>query len=82
MLRGFQRISLKAGQVQNVRFTLKPEHLQLLNRNNEWVVEPGRFTVMVGASSEDIRQQGWFEIIDGNAPRETGAGATDRTDPR
>jgi beta-glucosidase len=29
---------------------------------HEWVAEPGRFTVLVGASSRDIRARGEFEL--------------------
>ncbi len=71
-LRGFARIALVPGETKTVRFTLKPEHLQLYDRTNHWTVEPGRFTVMVGASSEDIRLRGNFTITrpDGTAPEE------------
>jgi beta-glucosidase len=69
-LRGFERIHLSPGETRTVRFTLTPEHLALLDRNGQWTVEPGRFTVMIGASSEDIRLEGAFHISDGNATRE------------
>lgn len=71
-LRGFARVPLKAGETQAVRFTLLPEHLALYDRQNEWTVEPGRFTVMIGASSEDIRLRGSFTVTrpDGTAPEE------------
>lgn len=71
-LRGFARIALVPGETKTVRFTLKPEHLQLYDRTNHWTVEPGRFTVMVGASSEDIRLRRNFTITrpDGTAPEE------------
>jgi beta-glucosidase len=62
-LRGFERISLVPGETKTVRFTLTPEELQMLDRNMNWIVEPGWFTVMVGSSSTDIRQQGRFEIL-------------------
>ena len=62
-LRGFERITLAPGETKNVHFTLSPEELQMLDRNMEWVVEPGWFKVMVGSSSVDIRQQGRFEIL-------------------
>jgi beta-glucosidase len=62
-LRGFERISLAPGETKTVRFTLTPEELQMLDRNMDWIVEPGWFTVMVGGSSTDIRQQGRFEIV-------------------
>jgi beta-glucosidase len=28
----------------------------------KWVVEPGTFSIMIGASSEDIRLKGSFEV--------------------
>lgn len=71
-LRGFARVSLAPGETKPVTFTLSRRHLQLLNARYEWVVEPGRFTVMIGASSEDIRLRGHFTITapDGTAPEE------------
>ena len=55
-LAGFERIHLQPGESRQVTFTLDRKHLQLLNGQNQWVVEPGEFVVMAGASSEDIRQ--------------------------
>jgi beta-glucosidase len=64
VLRGFERINLNPGQTKEVGFTLQPsEHLTLLDRDMNRVVEPGQFQVMVGSSSEDIRSRGQFEII-------------------
>lgn len=63
-LRGFERIHLKPGESRTVRFVLKPQDLALWNRQMQHVVEPGRFRVMVGSGSEDIRQQGEFEIVE------------------
>jgi beta-glucosidase len=63
VLRGFRRVHLRPGETQKVTFTLGPQDLALLNRNNKWVVEPGRFDVMLGSSSEDIRLRGHFEIV-------------------
>jgi beta-glucosidase len=65
VLRGFERVPLKAGETRTVSFKLAPERdLKMLNRNNEWVVEPGRFEVMVGTSSAEtgIRQKGDFTL--------------------
>ncbi len=55
LLKGFKRIHIKAGESQTVAFDLGPEDLRLLDREWKWVVEPGEFKIMVGASSEDIR---------------------------
>lgn len=62
-LRGFERIHLKPGQTQELVFRIIPRDLQLLNLKNEWVVEPGDFKVMIGASSEDIRLEKNFSVI-------------------
>jgi beta-glucosidase len=62
VLRGFERVSLKPGEKTRVRFTLTPDDLKLLDRDMKWTVEPGTFQVLIGASSEDIRLRGSFEI--------------------
>jgi beta-glucosidase len=62
VLRGFERVSLKPGEKARLRFTLTPDDLKLLDRDMKWTVEPGTFQVLVGASSEDIRLRGAFEI--------------------
>ncbi len=62
-LRGFQRITLQPGETRPVRFTLVPEDLELLDKDMHWVVEPGEFEVLIGSSSEDIRLEGVFEMI-------------------
>lgn len=61
-LRGFEKINLEPGEVKSVSFTLKPEDLALLNRDMKWVVEHGKFNVMVGSSSSDIRLEGSFNV--------------------
>jgi beta-glucosidase len=62
VLRGFERIHLLPGEEKTVHFKLTPQELGLWNRQNEFVVEPGSFSVMIGASSEDIRLRGSFEV--------------------
>ena len=62
VLRGFERISMKAGEEQTVHFRLRPQDLGLWDKNMNFRVEPGSFKVMLGASSTDIRLHGQFEI--------------------
>ena len=62
-LKGFERVRLEPGETRTVRFTLGPEHLRLLDRRMEWVVEPGVFEVMVGGSSDAIAVRGRLEVV-------------------
>ena len=57
-LAGFQRIHLEPGEEREVRFTLGPEQLGMLDRDLYRVVEPGTFRILLGASSADIRLRG------------------------
>jgi beta-glucosidase len=62
VLRGFERVSLQAGEEKTVQFTLTPQHLGLWDKTMNFVVEPGTFKVMIGASSKDIKLEGTFAI--------------------
>ena len=62
VLRGFERITLKPSEEQTVHFKLRPQDLGLWDKHMKFSVEPGTFRVMVGASSQDIRLEGSFEI--------------------
>lgn len=61
-LRGFSRVTLEPGQTKTVTFTLAKPQLAMWNREMKFVVEPGVFKVMVGASAKDIRQEGGFWV--------------------
>jgi beta-glucosidase len=61
-LRGFERVPLMPGEMKTVKFTLHPDDLALLDKNMNWTVEPGKFEVRIGSSSEDIKLKAEFEI--------------------
>lgn len=63
-LAGFQRIHLEPGEAQELSFTIDRKHLELLDADMKWVVEPGDFVLMAGASSEDIRLNGTLTVED------------------
>ncbi len=50
-LKGYQRVSLQPGESKEVRFMIKPEMLAFYDFNMNYVVEPGKFSLMVGNSS-------------------------------
>ncbi|MFM8517558.1 MAG: beta-glucosidase [Nevskiaceae bacterium] len=61
-LRGFTKTALlRAGESTLVRLVLEARDLAHFDESSlAWRVEPGRYTVHVGASAEDIRQQRSF----------------------
>lgn len=63
-LRGFRRVTLQPGAVEDVRFTLEPDDFALLDERFQRVIEPGTFSVFVGGSS-DTTNQAVFEISAG-----------------
>ncbi|MBO9318977.1 MAG: glycoside hydrolase family 3 C-terminal domain-containing protein [Chloroflexus sp.] len=62
-LKGFVRISLAPKERKTVTFHLPVNQLAFYNPDLHLVLEPGRFQVMVGSSSTDIRLRGEFEIV-------------------
>lgn len=61
-LKDFARISLNAGETKTVTFTITPDKLAFYNREMKRVVEPGKFTIMVGGNSVDL-MNAEFEVV-------------------
>ncbi|KAI9663740.1 MAG: hypothetical protein M1821_007230 [Bathelium mastoideum] len=61
-LKGFEKVSIPAGQTETVTIPLNVSDVGLWNRQMQYVVEPGQFVVYVGASSLDIRGQASFYV--------------------
>jgi beta-glucosidase len=57
-LKDFQRIHLAAGESREVSFLVGREQLELLDEGMRRTVEPGRYQLVVGASSRDLRLRG------------------------
>lgn len=68
ILRGFERVHIKAGETKTVTFNLGPEDFQMLDRDMKYVIEPGWFDVMIGASSVDIRLEEKLLVKDPQNP--------------
>ena len=63
-LKGFARVMLQPGETKTVSFMLDKAAMSYYDSAvHDWVAEPGRFTVLVGASSRDIRATGEFELV-------------------
>ena len=50
-LKGYQRVALKVGETKTVSFTINAESLAFYDINMTYCVEPGKFTIMTGSSS-------------------------------
>ncbi len=62
VLRGFERITLAPGESRSLEFTLSPQEMGLWDKDMRFTVEPGGFTIRIGASSQDIRLEGHINI--------------------
>ena len=54
-LKGFERITLKAGESRKVTFAITPETLKFYNDDLKYILEPGDFNIMVGPNSRDLK---------------------------
>ncbi|MGA7719771.1 MAG: beta-glucosidase BglX [Ignavibacteriaceae bacterium] len=61
-LKGFQRIFLNPGETKKVYFSITPDLLESHNLDMIKSIEPGKYDVMIGGSSEDV-VSGSFEIV-------------------
>ncbi|WP_216634059.1 glycoside hydrolase family 3 C-terminal domain-containing protein [Hymenobacter taeanensis] len=58
-LKGFEKVFLKPGESKVVTLTLDQNAFQYYDEGKkQWVLEPGKFDVLVGSSSRDIRLTG------------------------
>ena len=64
-LRGFQRITLQPNETRTVRLTVKRANLTYWDAGkHSFVVEPGKVSIMLGASSADVRLEKTIEVED------------------
>lgn len=61
-LKAFRKITLKAGESQEVNFILSENDLKFYNADLQFVVEPGDFKIFTGNSSENVKEAG-FKLI-------------------
>ncbi|MBN1131597.1 MAG: glycoside hydrolase family 3 C-terminal domain-containing protein [Bacteroidales bacterium] len=54
---------LEPGEIETMRFTITERDLASFDETNScWIVEPGDYTLMIGASSRDIRETAVFNV--------------------
>ena len=62
-LKGFKKVSVKAGATVDVSVELDVSKWGLWNRTMDYVVEKGEFIVHVGSSSKDFRGNGTVTVV-------------------
>ncbi len=66
-LKEFAKVSLNPGETKEVELFLDTRAFSYYNTNiNDWFAESGKYEILVGASSQDIRLKAEFEIINPN----------------
>lgn len=62
-LKGFEKVSLLAGEEKEVAFTVDRQALSFYDdRKQAWVAEKGDFEVLIGASASDIKDKVVFRL--------------------
>ncbi|MCB2213829.1 glycoside hydrolase family 3 C-terminal domain-containing protein [bacterium] len=62
-LKGFTKVALEPGEAQEVEITLPRRAFAFYDAGQgDWIVEPGEFEILVGASSQDIRLSGTIRM--------------------
>ena len=65
-LKGFERISIKAGETKTVNFTITSEDYYLWDiTTDKYKVEPGAYVVRVGGSSNNLPLSVMYNLVDG-----------------
>ncbi|MFZ6733283.1 glycoside hydrolase family 3 N-terminal domain-containing protein [Undibacterium sp. Ji42W] len=63
-LKGFHKIKLVAGEQKRVSFTIDQAMLSFYDSKLTWIAEPGKFIIMLGSASDDIRLSGELQLLD------------------
>ena len=56
-LRAFEKVELKPGQVQTVSFELPAADLAYVDLNDQWVLEPGEFRLMIADQHVEVKAE-------------------------
>jgi beta-glucosidase len=63
-LKGFEKVTLRKGETQTIRFRISKEDLAFYTRRNQWEAEYGQFRVFVGTDS-NAALSAEFELVEG-----------------
>jgi len=64
-LKAFKKVMIKPGETVSVALSIPVKDLAYYDvKTSAWKVEPGKYTLLAGASSKDIKETGSITIID------------------
>jgi beta-glucosidase len=62
MLKGFARVHIASGETITQTFRLSAEDLAVFGSHQQWQVEPGKYRLAIGGSSDSLKQEEEFEV--------------------
>jgi beta-glucosidase len=63
MLKGFKRISLKAGESKKISFTITPEQLSLVNEEGISYQTAGKLSISVGGGQPGVKNKTTSNVV-------------------
>jgi beta-glucosidase len=62
-LKGFEKLFLSPGETKSISFVVDKDKLSFYStQKHQWITEPGKFQVLIGSSSQDIKLKDSFEL--------------------
>jgi len=61
-LKGFERVRIESGETKTVTFPVGFDELRFFGLDEEWIVEPGVFTMMIGRNSREIELESTLTV--------------------
>lgn len=59
-LKAFEMVELKAGEKKEVTFSITNDMLEFYNVDKEWTSEEGKFEIMIGGNSRDLKKAEFY----------------------
>ena len=63
-LKNFKKINLKPGETKTVKFTITEKDIEFYTANRKWEAEPGKFKLMIGGNSQDLKTASFNYTVD------------------
>ncbi len=61
-LKAFEKISLRAGEIKKLSFSINEDMIKIFDKNREWKAESGEFDLWIGSNSADISNHATFKF--------------------